>query len=84
MQIVVGLLVVAIATTVVLKNEWIVQNFGYMGWAERALGVFGGTRLVIKLLGILAIFFGFLYMTNQLDGFLDFAFGWLIPETKSF
>ena len=80
MRILIGLLVAGFGTLIVLKTEWVVQNFGYMAWAERNLGIFGGTRSVVKFMAVLAILFGFLYMTNQLNGFMDSIFGWILPE----
>lgn len=39
---------------------WMVQNFGYMDWAEKYLGQ-GGTYSAWKLIGFLIIIWGFLY-----------------------
>ncbi len=80
MRVLIGLIVAGIGFLMVWKTDWIVRNFGYMAWAERSMGIFGGTRTVIKVIAVIGIFFGFLYMTNQLDGFLDFVFGWILPE----
>ncbi len=66
----VGAVCVLIGVLLVLKTEWFLQNFGTIAWAEQNLGTSGGSRLMYKLLGILAIFIGFLLITNLFQGFL--------------
>jgi hypothetical protein len=56
--------------SLVMKTEWFIQNFGNNSWAEEKLGASGGSRLLYKLIGIVLIFFGFLAVTNLMDGFL--------------
>ena len=70
MRYIIGLILVAIGILLVLKTEWFVENFGHSAWAEEKLGTAGGTRLLCKLIGIAFIFFGFLAITNLLQGFL--------------
>ena len=65
-----GILFVAVGVLLVIKTEWFIQNFGTNAWAEDKLGTSGGTRLMYKLIGIAAIFIGFLTVTNMLQGFL--------------
>jgi len=46
------------------KSEWILNNFGRVAWAEKHLGMEGGTRLFYKLLGIVIILGGLSVMTG--------------------
>ena len=80
MHIIIGLLVVGIGFLVVWKADALVHTFGYMATAERWFGTFGGTRLVLKLIGTFAIFVGFVYITGQTEELFGFLFGWLIPD----
>ena len=70
MRYFVGIFLVAAGIVLVLKTEWFIQNFGSSAWAEEHLGTSGGTRLMYKLIGIIAIFFGFLAITNLYQQFL--------------
>ncbi len=79
MRIFTGLIIVFIGFVLIWKTEWFVRNFGHISWAERTIGIFGGTRTVIKVVAIFGIFLGFLYLTNQIDDFFGFVFGWMVP-----
>jgi hypothetical protein len=70
MRYFVGIILVLVGIFFVLKTEWFIENFGTNAWAEEHLGYNGGTRLMYKLMGIIFIFFGFLAITNLLNGFL--------------
>lgn len=70
MRYFVGVVLVAIGILLVLKTEWFLQTFGANAWAEEKLGTSGGSRLLYKIIGILFIFFGFLAITNMVQGFL--------------
>ena len=58
-RILIGLLIVAISSGLIIKTEWVVENFGTNAWAEAKLGTSGGTRLMVKFLGLAGIFIGF-------------------------
>lgn len=73
-QIILGILIMAAGAGMVIKTEWLVNNFGRMAWFEEKLGTEGGTRLGYKLIGILAIFIGIIVMTGSSSSF----FGWLL------
>ena len=75
MQIFWGLLIAGVGVVLVLKSEWLVSNFGRIGWAEQHLGMEGGSRLFYKLLGILAIIVGFMVTTGLIEGLLVSVFG---------
>ncbi|MCX7778934.1 MAG: hypothetical protein N2259_01690 [Patescibacteria group bacterium] len=54
-----GIIFCVIGTMVTMKSEWFFREFGRIEWAEKHLGMEGGSRLFYKLLGILIIFIGF-------------------------
>jgi hypothetical protein len=66
----IGILCVLVGILMILKTEWIIQNFGTSAWAEEKLGTSGGSRLLYKFIGLLGIFIGFLLITNMFEGFL--------------
>ncbi|MFA6423728.1 MAG: hypothetical protein WCV83_00245 [Candidatus Magasanikbacteria bacterium] len=70
MRYFIGIICVIVGSLLVLKTEWFHENFGTIGWAEEHLGTSGGSRLLYKLLGLVAIFIGFLLVTNMFQGFL--------------
>ena len=70
MQYFLGVVIVLLGVALVIKTEWFVVNFGTIAWAEENLGTSGGSRLMYKLLGLIAIFIGFLLVTNMFQGFL--------------
>ena len=75
MQIFWGLLIAGVGIVLVLKSEWLVNNFGRIGWAEQHLGMEGGSRMFYKLLGVLAIIIGFMTMTGLIEGLILGVFG---------
>lgn len=77
-HIIIGFLIVAIGSALIIKTEWFVENFGANAWAEAKMGTSGGTRLLYKLLGLVGIFIGFLLITNLFSGFLDATVGKLL------
>ena len=73
----VGILAVVFGTWMVIKTEWIVQNFGGNSWAEQHLGTSGGSRLLYKLIGIVIIFIAMMGMTGLLGPAIISIFGGL-------
>ena len=64
---------------IVIKSEWMLNNFGRIGFFDRKLGTEGGSRLGYKLTGMLFIFLGVLSVTGLIGGFM----AWLVsPLTK--
>ncbi|MBI5467443.1 MAG: hypothetical protein HY975_04505, partial [Candidatus Kerfeldbacteria bacterium] len=55
MQWFIGFLTIGVGCLLVLKTQWIYDFTGPIDWAEQHLGTEGGTRLFIKLLGVLLI-----------------------------
>jgi len=70
MRYVLGFLGVAFGILIVIKTEWIIQNFGTSEWAEAHMGLSGGTRLLYKLIGMVIIFISMLAVTGMLGGFV--------------
>lgn len=65
---------IVIGAILVLKSEWLLNNFGRIDWAEMKLGAEGGTRVFWKLLGIAIIFFSLFYMVGTVEGILTWIF----------
>ncbi len=79
MTFVIGLVILLIGLSMVVKTEWYLSSFGRIGFFEQHLGVEGGSRLGYKLLGLLAIFIGAISMMGMIEGFM----GWLTyPLTR--
>ncbi len=81
-HIFIGIALAAVGVALVLKTEWFIQNFGTNAWAEEKFGYSGGTRIMYKVIGILLIFFGFLFITNMQEGFLMATVGKLLIPGK--
>ncbi|PIR75991.1 MAG: hypothetical protein COU32_04445 [Candidatus Magasanikbacteria bacterium CG10_big_fil_rev_8_21_14_0_10_42_10] len=75
MNFVYGMFGVALGALIVMKSEWIVQNFGSYGWADEHLGASGGSRLFYKLVGLAIILFSLLSMAGLMDNILLGIFG---------
>ena len=74
MRILFGFILVGLGFLLVWKSEWLVKNFGRSSWAELHLGTAGGTRMLIKLIGILVIIIGFMAITGLHKGLLLWVF----------
>ncbi|MBT6691116.1 hypothetical protein HOB10_02165 [Candidatus Parcubacteria bacterium] len=70
-----GIILVAVGFFFVWKTEWLQQNFGGIGFAEKHLGSEGGSRLMYKVIGTLIIVIGILYITDLSDNFLAWIAG---------
>lgn len=69
-----GIIITAIGFLFVWKTEWLLINFGRIGFAEKHLTSEGGSRLMYKFFGALIIFFGLMHAVDLSDNF----FGWLV------
>ena len=78
MRYILGILAVLVGVGMVLKTEWLIENFGTNDWAEAKLGTSGGSRLLYKLIGLAIIFIGFLLITNMFQDFLMGTVGKLL------
>lgn len=73
----IGLLVIGLGVLLVVKTQWIYDFTGPIDWAEQHLGTEGGTRLFIKLMGVVLIMGAFLAVTGILSGWVNAIFGGL-------
>ncbi len=82
MAIFIGILITAAGAGLVIKTEWILNNFGRIAWFEEKLGSDGGSRLGYKLIGMLCLFFGIIVMTGSGDDFMRWLLGPLIKSSQ--
>ncbi|TSA45925.1 hypothetical protein D4R52_01475 [bacterium] len=72
MRIFFGLIGIIIGTFIVWKTYPLVNFFGRIDWAERHLaGGFGGTYFLYKIVGIVFVVLGAMYMFGLLDVFMS-------------
>jgi hypothetical protein len=71
MNIIIGFIIFVVGALLVIKSEAMLNAFGRIEFFEHYLGSEGGSRLGYKLVGILAVFIGILFMTNMIGGFLE-------------
>jgi hypothetical protein len=80
-KIIIGIVGVAIGSLITIKSETILKMFGRVPFAEKYLGLEGGSRTFYKLLGVLIAVLAILLMTGMLQkmilGFLGPLFGGL-------
>ena len=77
-QIFLGIIIIVAGVGMVIKTEWLINNFGRIGWFEEKLGTEGGSRLGYKLLGLIAIFVGIIVLTGSGPTFMHWLLGPLI------
>lgn len=65
-----GVVCLLIGIGLVMYTEAVLGFAGRIYWAEKWFGTFGGTRLAIKLIGVITIILGFLLATGLLGPFL--------------
>ena len=70
MRILAGIAIAAAGALVSIYNIKLVRTFGRINWAEKYLGMEGGTELFYVLLGILISFIGFANMFGLWEGIL--------------
>ncbi len=83
MKYLIGIIVIAVGTLLVLKTEWLVNNFGRVEWADQHLGTEGGTRILYKLIGIVLILGAFLAMAGVFNALLTNTFGGAFKDTTT-
>lgn len=76
-RIIVFIIGTAVGVMMNLKTESFLRFTGKIAWAEKHLGVEGGTRLFYKLLGLLIILISWIYAFNWMNGLLEFLLGGL-------
>lgn len=72
---IVALLAILFGTLIIIKTEWIVENFGSSGWAEEHMGTSGGTRMLYKLVGLAIIVLALMGATGLLGRVIIGVFG---------
>lgn len=70
MHIIWGIILIAIGLSFVMKTEGYLSFFGRMEFFEKWLGVYGGSRIGYKLIGIFVVFLGTVVLTNMTEGFM--------------
>jgi len=60
----IGGLVIIVGALLVIKTEWIYNFTGPIDWAEQHLGTEGGTKMLIKIIGLILILGAFLTLTG--------------------
>ncbi|OGY81491.1 MAG: hypothetical protein A3F54_02605 [Candidatus Kerfeldbacteria bacterium RIFCSPHIGHO2_12_FULL_48_17] len=63
-EIIAGFIMIVIGAVITLKSEALFHFVGRIAWAEEHLGVEGGSRVFIKLIGIGLIVLGILVGTG--------------------
>lgn len=74
MRYIIGLIIVVVGALLVIKTDDVIRMFGRSAWAEAKLGG-GGSWTFYKGIGIIAIIFGFMVITNTWTYPLDLLFG---------
>jgi len=64
MKFLIGGVVIIVGAILVIKTEWFYNFTGPIDWAERHLGIEGGTRIFYKLIGVILIIGAFIGMTG--------------------
>ena len=66
-RIIISLIMMSLGYVMVWKAEWFLSNIGVSASAEKYLRTEGGSRLMYKLIGIIIIIIGALYLTGLLE-----------------
>ena len=82
MHIIIGLLLIGGGAMMVIKTEWLLQNFGRIAWFEEKLGTEGGSRLGYKLVGILFVLIGIIALTGNGHSFTEWMLSPLLKYNK--
>lgn len=62
-----GLALIVVGVLMVIKTEWFYSITGALEWPEKHLGV-GMTRLFLKIVGVVMVFFAFALLSGDLNG----------------
>ncbi|MCX6795219.1 MAG: hypothetical protein NT165_00600 [Candidatus Falkowbacteria bacterium] len=73
MVIILGIVVAFGGVMMILKTEWLLENFGRIDWFEEKFGTEGGSRLGYKLLGLVAVIIGVIMMTGSSSSFMQWV-----------
>ncbi len=78
----VGILITGLAFLGLLYNEWLIRQTGTFAWAERYIRTEGGTRLMLKIICIIALMIGLLTVVGLHEDFMRWIFGRLIQYNQ--
>ncbi|HZJ40819.1 MAG TPA: hypothetical protein VFD16_00965 [Candidatus Saccharimonadales bacterium] len=81
-QIILGIIITTAGAGLILKTEWIVNNFGSIAWFEEKLGSSGGSRLGYKLIGIVILTIGIIVMTGSGNSFMRWLLSPLLKYSQ--
>jgi hypothetical protein len=81
-QIILGAIMTAAGAFLVIKTEWIINNFGRIAWFEEKLGSDGGSRLGYKLIGVVVLIIGIIVMTGSGDSFMNWLLSPLLKYSQ--
>ena len=76
-RIIIGAIIATIGFFFVWKTDIPFRLIGYVNFAEKYFS--GGSRYFYKLLGILFLFIGILFMTGLQKAFFYSLFDWIFP-----
>lgn len=82
MHIVWGLIIMTAGTMMIIKTEWLLQNFGRIAWFEDKFGTEGGSRLGYKLVGVIIIILGVIELSGGMGGFLSWVLSPLLKYNQ--
>jgi hypothetical protein len=66
-RIIIGTVVAILGLVMTIKSEWMFQQFGRIAFAEKYLGLEGGTRLFYRILGVLLFIGGILWASGAIQ-----------------
>ena len=81
-HVILGIIITAAAVGMIMKTEWLINNFGRIAWFEDKLGSEGGTRLGYKLIGIIVLFVGIVVMTGSGPEFMRWLVSPLVNSSQ--
>lgn len=81
-QIILGVIMTAAGAALVIKTEWVINNFGRIAWFEEKLGSDGGSRLGYKLIGIVVLIIGIIVMTGSGNNFMEWLLSPLLKYSQ--
>jgi len=74
-RILVGLFIAVIGFLMVWKTNWFLGFVGSIGFAEKYFSAEGGSRAILKIIGVVIVFIGFAIMTNLVQGMISSVVG---------
>ena len=81
-HILLGIIIGTAGVFMVIKTEWLLNNFGRMAWFEDKLGTEGGSRLGYKLVGLIATVIGIIVLTGGGPDFMLWLISPLVPQKQ--